>query len=182
MKKYLGVCILLLGCLSCVHALEVAQIKNTVSRSVAAALPLVRFEDEKQTEFNKLLVRAAKVMKKHHFNPGDLGVALESWIPRAMELEKECRTSAEGETLAEPVFLTEDEFRAAQYAVFALIPAEYNNDVLSAHAYLQETPVTNWPLYRQHCKEAFELVYEAVEEIANETEGFEYSILKVLTH
>lgn len=182
MKKYLGVCILLLGCLSFSQALEVAQVKNTVSRGVASSLPLVRFEDAKQAEFNKLLVRAAKVMKKHDFNPADLGMALEYWIPRAMEFEKESRLIDAGETVTYPVELTDDEFRAAQYAVLTLIPVEYNDDVLYLKEYLQENPVKNWPLYRQHCKEAFELVYDAVEEIANETEGFEYSILKVLTH
>lgn len=182
MKKFLGVCVLLLGCLSFSQALEVAQVKNAVSRGVASSLPLVRFEDEKQAEFNKLLVRAAKVMKKHDLNPADLGMALGFWIPRAMEFEKESRLIDAGETVSYPVELTEDEFRAAQYAVLTLIPAEYNDDVLYIKEYLQENPVKNWTLYRQHCKEAFELVYDAVEGIANETEGFEYSILKALTH
>lgn len=182
MKKFLGVCVLLLGCLSFSQALDLMQVKNTVMRASAASCPLVRLDDKKQAEFNKLLVRAVEVMKKHGFDAAELGMALEYWNSRSMEFEKESRLIEAGETVEYPVELTDDERRAAQYAVFVLIPREYNRDTVYTNEYMQEYPVQNWTLYRQHCKTALDLVYDAVEAIANETEGFEYSILKVLTH
>jgi len=175
-KKFMGVCLLLAGCLSLSHALTPAQLKNTVTRKAAEKRPFVRLSAEKQASFDKLLKKAVAVMEKEGLECAQLGSALNFWVVRAMEFQRE----EAGAPV--PVYLSADEQRAALYAVSVLIPAQYNAEPMYTLEYMNEHPVQDWAAYRRYCEEALEHVYSSVKAIAEKENGFQYSILKTLTH
>lgn len=175
-KKFMGVCLLLAGCLSVSYALTPAQLKNTVTRKAVETRPFVRLSAEKQASFDKLLKRAVAVVEKEDLESAQLGTALNFWVMRAMEFKREDA----GTPL--PIYLSADEQRAAFYAVSVLIPAQYNVEPMYTLEYMNKHPVQDWAAYRRYCEEALEHVYSAVKAIAEEENGFQYSILKTLTH
>lgn len=184
-KKCMGVWVLSAVCVAFAAVQGTAQTSEVltarVTRKAAASKPLVQMDDAQKAAFGKLLKQAVQVMEKRGFNPQYLGWALEDWIPRAMEFEREAALAEAGEEVSFPL-LTPSEERAARYAVFVSMPREYYVEHGYTQEFMERHPVEDWVLYRVQCKEALDLVYQAVEAIANESEGFEYTYLKVFTH
>lgn len=138
----------------------------------------VALSKKKQAQFDKMLAAAVAVVDEEGLETNDLGVALEYWLPTSMVYAKE---AAAGED-AELPSLTESEERAALYAVNALIPAEYRKNSRYTKEYMEQHPVTDWAQYRKDCAWAMNLLYDAVQAIAEREPNFQYTILMVLTH
>lgn len=197
--KYAGIFVLSAVCLAFgVHGQAQTQkeLTNKVSRQAAEAQKQneankrtgtrAKAEAEavkaRQAEIEKLLEPAVAVMEKHDFDPAYLGEALSVWIPQAMVNAKEARMIEQGQEISDPVELSVEEMRAAQYAVFVALPSTYNVNPIYTTEYINSHPVENWSRYRAYCVRALELVAQALEGIAQENEGFEYTYLKTYTH
>lgn len=197
--KYAGIFVLSAVCLAFgVHGQAQTQkeLTNKVSRQAAEAqkqneankLTGTRAKAEaeavkaRQAEIEKLLGPAVAVMEKHDFDPAYLGEALSVWIPQAMVNAKEAKMIEQGQEISDPVELSVEEMRAAQYAVFVALPSTYNVNPIYTTEYINSHPVENWSRYRAYCVRALELVEQALEGIAQENEGFEYIYLKTYTH
>ena len=63
---------------------------------------------------------------------------------------------------------TPQEKRAEHYAVWTLLPAQYNQGVMPFKEYSQLYPVENWDHFRQDCQTAFNYVFDAIAEIADD--------------
>lgn len=184
--KYAGIFVLSAVCLAFgVHGkaqtqkeLPNQELTNKVSRQAAKAEAV----KARQAKIEKLLGPAVAVMEKHNFDPAYLGEALSVWIPRAMVYAKEAKMMEQGQEISDPVELSVEEMRAAQYAVFVSIPAKYNVNPIYTKEYMDSHPVENWARYRAHCLYAMEFIVEALNGIAQENEGFEYTYLKTYTH
>lgn len=193
--KYAGIFVLSAVCLAFgVHGQAQTQkeLTNKVSRQAAEAqkqnITGTRAKAEaeavkaRQAEIEKWLGQAVAVMEKHDFDPAYLGEALSVWIPRAMVYDKEAKMMEQGQEISDPVELSVEEMRAAQYAVFVALPSTYNVNPIYTTEYINSHPVENWSRYRAYCAHALELVEQALEGIAQENEGFEYTYLKTYTH
>lgn len=194
--KYAGIFVLSAVCLAFgVHGQAQTQkeLTNKVSRQAAEAqkqnkLTGTRAKAEAeavkawQAEIEKLLGPAVAVMEKHDFDPAYLGEALSVWIPQAMVNAKEAKMIEQGQEISDPVELSVEEMRAAQYAVFVALPSTYTVNPIYTTEYINSHPVENWSRYRAYCVRALELVEQALEGIAQENEGFEYTYLKTYTH
>ena len=193
--KYAGIFVLSAVCLAFgVHGQAQTQkeLTNKVSRQAAEAqkqnITGTRAKAEaeavkaRQAEIKKLLGPAVAVMEKHDFDPAYLGEALSVWIPQAMVYDKEAKMMEQGQEISDPVELSVEEMRAAQYAVFVALPSTYNVNPIYTTEYINSHPVENWSRYRAYCVRALELVEQALEGIAQENEGFEYTYLKTYTH
>ena len=195
--KYAGIFVLSAVCLAFgVHGQAQTQkeLTNKVSRQAAEAKARAKAAAEakakaeaeavktRQAEIEKLLGPAVAVMEKHDFDPAYLGEALSVWIPQTMVNAKEAKMIEQGQEISDPVELSVEEMRAAQYAVFVALPSTYNVNPIYTTEYINSHPVENWSRYRAYCVRALELVEQALEGIAQENEGFEYTYLKTYTH
>ena len=158
------------------------QVESALQRAIsvqnekAAQKQFARLTQAQQAQFEKWLPQAAAVMLKNDLDPADLGAALASSIPEYMIYARE----AQGPQTE--LYNTPQELRAALYAIHVMLPAQYRKEVLGSKEYEKLYPVQDWAKYRQQCQQALEILYTAVQAIAQEQMNFQYTYLKVLTH
>ncbi len=182
MKKFVmaGAMLGLLGAGLC--AAPADQVESALQRAIAAQnekaaqKQFARLTQEQQAQFAQWLPRAAAVMLKNDLNPAELGAALAYSIPEHMIYAREAQDPQT------QLYNTPQELRAALNAIHVMLPAQYRKEVLNFKEYEQQYPVQNWTQYRQECQQALDILYTAVQAIAQEQMNFQYTYLKVLTH